>query len=433
MVILYNFTAKFIPHNDMFALVDCNNFYASSERAFQPELNGKPVVVLSNNDGCVIARSNEAKDLGIKMGLPAFKLKEFQERGVHIFSSNYELYDDMSKRVMNTLSEFTPEVEVYSIDEIFLKLTGFQNYDLREYGLKMRRAVKKNCWIPVSVGFAPTKALAKVANKIAKKFSDTLDGVYIIDSEEKRIKALKWLPIDDVWGIGRQLSKKLKNWGIKTAYDFTLLDDYTVEKQLSIVGLRLKKELSGQNYLDLENTERKKAIATTRSFARDEYSYDNLRERVSTFATRCAEKLRAEKSYCSKIEVFVITNQFKVHEMQYANKVILNLPYASNSNITLSKYAAKALDIIYKAGYGYKKTGVVVHGITPQPYKQGNIFFNEDGRHEKLMHVMDLLNISKMDPVVALASNDIGRREKMLRERLSQCYTTKWSDLIEIS
>lgn len=417
----------------MFALVDCNNFYASSERAFQPELNGKPVVVLSNNDGCVIARSNEAKQLGIKMGLPAFMLKEFLKDGIHIFSSNYELYDDMSKRVMNTLSEYTPEVEVYSIDEIFMKFTGFQNYNLYDYGTDMRKKVYKNCWIPVSVGFAPTKALAKIANKIAKKFSDQLNGVYVIDSEEKRVKALKWLPIEDVWGIGRQISKKLIAWGVKTAYDFTQLDDYTVQKQLRIVGLRLKKELMGLNYLNLEETERKKAIATTRSFAHDEYNYDNLAERVSTFATRCAEKLRAEKSYCNKLEVFVITNKFKVHEMQYANKVIVNLPYPSNSNITLAKYARKALDVIYKTGYGYKKTGVVVHGITPEPFKQGNLFMNEDIRHEKLMRVMDSLNISKMDPVVTLASNDLGKREKMLRERLSKCYTTKWTDLIEIS
>ncbi|WP_312398359.1 Y-family DNA polymerase [Chryseobacterium sp.] len=419
----------------MYALVDCNNFYASSERAFQPELNGKPIVVLSNNDGCVIARSNEAKALGIKMGLPAFMLKDFekQHKDLHIFSSNYELYDDMSRRVMNTLSKFTPEAEVYSIDEIFLKFNGFQDYDLYTYGQKMRNTVKKNCWIPVSVGFAPTKALAKVANKIAKKFSERWDGVYVIDSEEKRIKALKWLPIEDVWGIGRQLSKKLMGWGCKTAYDFTQLDDYTVQKELSIVDLRLKKELSGLNYLDLEETERKKAIATTRSFAKDEYLYENLCERVSTYATRCAEKLRKERSYCSKIEVFLITNKFKVHEMQYANKVVINLPFASNSNITIAKYAKKALDIIYKQGYGYKKTGVVVHGITPEPYKQGNLFFNENPKHEKLMKVLDKLNISKMDPVVTIASNDLKKREKMLRERLSKCYTTKWNDLIEIS
>ncbi|KQS91671.1 Y-family DNA polymerase [Chryseobacterium sp. Leaf394] len=418
----------------MFALVDCNNFYASSERAFQPELNGKPVVVLSNNDGCVIARSNEAKEIGIKMGLPAFMLKEFEKnKDLHIFSSNYELYDDMSKRVMNTLSEFSPEVEVYSIDEIFLKFTGFENYNLDDYGQKMRTTIRKNCWLPVSVGFAPTKALAKVANKIAKKFSDRWNGVYVIDNDEKRIKALKWLAIEDVWGIGRQLSKKLVGWGCKTAYDFTQLDDYTVQKELSIVGLRLKKELSGLNYLDLEETERKKAIATTRSFAKDEYLYENLCERVSTYATRCAEKLRREGSYCSKVEVFVITNQFKVHEMQYANKVVISLPFASNSNITIAKYAKKALDIIYKPNYGYKKTGVVVHEITPEPYKQGNLFFNESPKHEKLMKVLDQLNISKMDPVVTLASNDLKKREKMLRERLSKCYTTKWNDLIEIS
>ena len=418
----------------MFALVDCNNFYASSERAFHPELNGKPIVVLSNNDGCVIARSNEAKDLGIKMGLPAFMLKEFSEnKDLHIFSSNYELYDDMSRRVMNTLSAFTPEAEVYSIDEIFLKFTGFINNDLNRYGQEMRSVVKKNCWIPVSVGFAPTKALAKVANKIAKKFSDQLDGVYVMDSEEKRIKALKWLPIEEVWGIGRQLSKKLIGWGVRTAYDFTQLDDYTVNKQLSIVGLRLKKELSGLNYLDLEETERKKAIATTRSFAHDEYLYRHIAERVSNFATRCAEKLRREQSYCSKIEVFLITNIFKENEPQYSNKVVLNLPFASNSDITIAKYARKALDIIFREGYGYKKTGVVVHGISPQPYKQGNLFVNEDLRHEKLMKVMDSMNISRMDPVVTLASNDLKRREKMLREKLSKCYTTKWDDLISIS
>lgn len=417
----------------MYALVDCNNFYASCERAFQPWMVGLPVVVLSNNDGCVIARSNEAKELGIKMGLPAFMLKEFEKLGLIIRSSNYELYDDMSRRVMNTLSEFTPEIEVYSIDEIFLKLTGYEKYDLHSYGVKMRNTVKKNCWIPVSVGYAPTKALAKVANKIAKKYSDHWDGVYVMDTDEKRIKALKWLPIEDVWGIGRQLSKKLIGWGCHTAYDFTQLDDYTVQKELSIVGLRLKKELSGLNYLDLEETERKKAIATTRSFAKDEYSYENICERVSTYATRCAEKLRKEKSYCSKIEVFLITNKFKVHEMQYANKVVINLPFASNSDITIAKYAKKALDIIYKSGYGYKKTGVVVHGITPEPYKQGNLFFNENPKHEKLMKVLDLLNISKTDPVVTLASNDLKKREKMLRERLSKCYTTKWNDLIEIS
>ncbi|WPO84634.1 Y-family DNA polymerase (plasmid) [Chryseobacterium sp. JJR-5R] len=429
----YTFTAEFTSYKLMFALVDCNNFYASSERAFQPELNKKPVVVLSNNDGCVIARSNEAKELGIKMGLPAFMLKSFISDELHIFSSNYELYDDMSRRVMNTLSEFTPEVEIYSIDEIFLKFTGFENYDLNQYGQEMKRTVMKNCWIPVSVGFAPTKALAKVANKIAKKFPEHLNGVHVIDTEEKRIKALKWFPIEDVWGIGRQLSLKLSGWGIRSAYDFTQLPDYTVQKELSIVGLRLKKELSGLNYLDLEETQRKKAIATTRSFARDEYIYDNLMERVSTFATRCAEKLRKEKSYCSKVEVFLITNRYKENEPQYGNKVIINLPFPSNSSITITKYARKALYIIYKQGYGYKKTGVVVHGITPEPYRQGNLFLNEDHRHEKLMKVMDSLNVSKSDPVIALASQDLKKREKMLREKLSQCYTTKWNDLILIS
>ncbi|WP_312422530.1 Y-family DNA polymerase [Epilithonimonas sp.] len=417
----------------MFALVDCNNFYASAERAFQPHLEGVPIVVLSNNDGCVIARSYEAKDLGIKMGLPAYQLKEFTEKyDIKVFSSNYELYDDMSKRVMKTLTYFTPDIEVYSIDEIFLKFVGFQDFNLFDYGQKMKNAVKKNTWLPVCVGFAPTKALAKVANKIAKKFPDRCNGVYVIDNEEKRIKALKWLNIEDVWGIGRQISKKLISWNVKTAYDFTQLDDYTVQKEFSIVGLRLKKELLGINFLDLEVQERKKAIATTRSFASDEYEYNNIAERVSTFAVRCAEKLRREKSFCSKIEVFLITNRFKENNPQYSNKVVINLPFPTNSDITIAKYAKQALNIIYIDGFGYKKTGVVVHEITPEPYKQMNLFFNESDKHKVLMETLDKLNISKMDPVVRIASQDLKKREKMRREKLSKCYTTKWNDLIEI-
>lgn len=418
----------------MYALVDCNNFYASCQRAFQPELEGKPVVVLSNNDGCAIARSNEAKALGIKMGAPFFELKDIiQKHNVKVFSSNYELYGDMSKRVMKTLSEFTPEVEVYSIDEIFLKFKGFENYNFKEYGIKMRTRVKQYCWLPVSVGFAPTKALAKVANKIAKKYSDRLNGVYVIDTEEKRIKALKWLEIGDVWGIGRQFQKKLLGWGVDNAYKFTLLDDYTVLKEMSIVGLRLKKELEGINHLELEEKKRKKNIATTRSFASDVREFEGVRERVSTFAVRCAEKLRKEKSYCNRITVFVVTNSFRKDQPQYGNKVTLKLPYPTNSDITLSKYATRALEIIFRDGFAYKKAGVIVHEITPEPFKQGNLFFNEDPRHEKIMKVMDALNLCQLDPVVRLASQDIKKREKMRQEKLSPYYTTRWDDIIEIA
>ncbi len=408
----------------MFALVDCNNFYASCERAFRPELEGRAVVVLSNNDGCVIARSNEAKELGIKMGEPAFQLQQrFKETPIEIFSSNYELYGDMSFRVMKTLSAFTPDLEQYSIDEMFLGLKGFQQYDLKAYGQKMRSEVRRNCWIPVCVGMAPTKALAKVANRIAKKYQEKLSGVHIIDSHEKREKALKWLPIEDVWGIGRQFQKKLKDANVHTAYDFTCMPDEAVRSMMSVVGLRLKKELEGRRHLELERQTAKKSIATTRSFAADIVPFDEVRERVVTFAVRCAEKLRQQKSYCSKVEVFVITNQFREDRPQYANKISITLPSPSNSDIVLAKTAARALEIIFREGFA--------HGLVPQPYRQGNLFMTEDPRHEKLMKVMDKLNRYQLDQVVRIASQDF-KREKMRRERLSPSYTTRWENVIEI-
>ena len=251
----------------MYALVDCNNFYASCERVFAPSLNHQPIVVLSNNDGCVVARSNEAKALGIPMGAPAFQYKAlFQQHKVQVFSSNYALYGDMSSRVMNLLAEFTPEMEVYSIDEAFLKLEGFEKFSLTAHGAAMRRRVFKGTGIPVCVGMAPTKALAKVANRIAKKFPERTQSVYLMDSEEKRVKALKWLAVEDVWGIGRKHAQKLKAHAVHTAYQFSQLPDDWVRKHFSVVGLRLKKELEGIPTLDLESPTSKKRIATTRSF-----------------------------------------------------------------------------------------------------------------------------------------------------------------------
>ena len=245
----------------MFALIDCNNFYASCERVFRPELNGKPVVVLSNNDGCVIARSNESKALKIPMGAPAFEFKEvFEKNNVFVFSSNYALYGDMSFRVMTILSTFSPEVEIYSIDEAFLQFDGFDLFSLQEIGMKIRKTVYKSTGIPVSVGFAETKALAKVANKIAKKFTDRTGGVYIIDTEEKRTKALNWTKVEDVWGIGRQHTKRLQYYGVKSAFDFTQMGDGWVWKNMAVVGLRLKRELEGKRTLELEHPKEKKIL-----------------------------------------------------------------------------------------------------------------------------------------------------------------------------
>jgi DNA polymerase V len=283
----------------MYALVDCNNFYASCERVFQPKFNGKPVAILSNNDGCVISRSNEAKALGIPMGAPIFKIKELvKEKNVQVFSSNYALYGDLSNRVMAILNQFTPNLEIYSIDEAFLNFDGLSILDYHNYGIQMKNRVQKWVGIPVCIGFAPTKALSKVANKIAKKFQERTAGVYIIDTEEKRIKALKWTKIEDVWGIGRRLEKKVKLRNINTAYDFTQPQhEAWIKKEMGVLGMRLKYELEGKSVLDLEPiVEQKKSIAITRSFPKQISDYDALRERVTTFAAVCAEKLRKQHS-----------------------------------------------------------------------------------------------------------------------------------------
>ena len=271
----------------MFALIDCNNFYVSCERVFNPSLEKKPVVVLSNNDGCAISRSNEAKALGIPMGAPAFKFQNiFKEHNVEVFSSNFPLYGDMSSRVMSILSRFTPNIEIYSIDEAFLKFEGFDRYDLDSYCLNIKNMVLKWTGIPISVGIAPTKVLAKVANRIAKKFPNKTKGVYFINSEEKRIKALKWLKIGDVWGIGFRHAERLRKINITTAYNFINLEDNWVRRNMSVVSLRLKKELEGKSVLDLEEVRSpKKAIATTRSFEGTINNYEKIKERISTFAS----------------------------------------------------------------------------------------------------------------------------------------------------
>lgn len=416
----------------MFALVDCNNFYASCERIFNPKLNLKPVVVLSNNDGCVIARSNEAKPF-VPMGAVAHLYKDvFVQNNIHVFSSNYALYGDMSNRVMNTLREFTPDIEIYSIDEAFLQFTGFENYNLNDYGITIKQRVKQVVGMPVSIGIAPTKALGKVANKIAKKFAERTNGVYVIDTEDKRIKALKWTKIEDVWGIGRQISRRLQAINVLTAYDFVNLNDQYVKTNFSVVELRLKHELEGKQRLSLEDVSDKKAIATTRSFETTIPDLQNLKERVSTYAVLCAEKLRKQNSHCNLITIFIHTNRFSTEQPQYSQSITIKLPYASNSSISISQFATKALEAIYLKGFYYKKAGVIVSGITPQNHKQMNLFIDEDPKHKNLMRTIDKLNTSLGKKKIKLASQDLGRTWKMRQEKLSKRYTTSWDDLLEV-
>ena len=420
----------------MFALVDCNNFYASCERVFNPSLNGKPVVVLSNNDGCVVARSNEAKALGIPMGAPAFKYDTFfKQNNVKVFSSNYALYASMSNKVMTILKQHCPEIEVYSIDESFLYFRGFENYDLTTYCTEIKEKIYQYTKIPVCIGIAPTKALAKVANRIAKKYPNHHNGVYMIDSQDKIEKALKWLPTEDIWGIGRQLSKRLSYLGCNNAYKFTQLEDEFLRRNFSIVELRLKKELLGESVLGLDEIQRKKSIATTRSFDHKVTDYNYLQERISTFAVSCAEKLRREKSKCNIITVFVTTSPFEENKPYHSNSLSTTLEYDTNSSITLSKAATFLLDkIVPEEGRlpEYKKAGVIVSAITPDNQAQMNLFAEESPKHKSLMQVMDKLNNYYGDHKLALGSQDLNKKWKMKREHLSPCYTTKFKDILKV-
>jgi len=417
----------------MFALVDCNNFYASCERVFNPKLQGKPIAILSNNDGCVISRSDEAKTLGLPMGAPIFKWEAFcKDNGVYVFSSNYSLYGDMSNRVMSILKQFTPDVEVYSIDESFLGFTGFHNYDLNAYGLQIKQRVLKWTGIPTCVGFAPTKALSKVANKIARKYPKETKGVYVIDSEEKRIKALKWTKIEDVWGIGRRLANRLKLKNCHTAYDFTQLPDAWVKSNFSVVQSRLKRDLEGVPTLQLEELKDKKAIATTRSF---EYTYsdiENIKERISTFATSCAEKLRKQKSSCHMVVVMLSSDRHKKDLEQHRISRSIQLSQPSNSSLILSSCAIKAVESMFKEGIKYKRARVIVTGLVADDNFQLNLFEKENVKHQPLMKSIDLLNAKFGGHKIKLANQDLKRTWKMRQERLSPKYTTNINDIIVV-
>lgn len=418
----------------MYALVDCNNFYASCERVFQPQYNGKPVVILSNNDGCVIARSYEAKALGIPMGAPEFKFRQqLKEHNVKVFSSNYALYGDLSNRVMKILENYTPNVEVYSIDEAFLNFNGMKIVDFHDYGLQMKKRVQKWLSMPICVGFAETKALSKVANKIAKKYQERTAGVYVIDNEEKRIKALKWTKIEDVWGIGYQLTKKMKAKNILTAYDFTLPHNESyIKKEMGVVGIRLKYELEGKSVLEMEEPKDKKNIAITRSFDGNISTLDQMKERVSTFATVCAEKLRKQNSCCYSVILYLRKDKYKVERQRYNFYKMETLPFASNSNITLSSVAVKMLTEMFEEGEIYKKAGIIVTQIIPQDQKQFHLFEEENPKHQKLMKVIDDFHKKTGERKIRLGNQDLQRTWKMRQNHLSKKYTTDIKDIFRV-
>jgi DNA polymerase V len=418
----------------MYALVDGNNFYVSCERVFQPHLIGKAVVVLSNNDGCVISRSNEAKSLGIPMGAPAFKIRELiLEHHIHVFSSNYALYGDLSQRVMKTLAHFTPNVEVYSIDEAFLNFEGHCISAYHFLGKQMQERIMQWLSIPTGIGFAPTKALAKVANKIAKKFPERTQGVYVIDSDEKRIKALKWTKIEDVWGIGFRLTKKMQQQKILTAFDFTLPhNEAFIKKEMGVVGLRLKYELEGRSVLEMEEPKAKKNIAVTRSFEKDISDFNALKERVVTFASICAEKLRKQNSCCYGVIVYLSKDRFKAKGEKYSFYRMQTLSFPSNTAFSICDIAVKILNELYEEGSTYKKAGVIVTEIIPAHQKQFHLFDEENPKYQKIMEVMDAYYKKNGMRKIRLGNQDLQRTWKMKQQHLSKKYTTNFEQIIEV-
>ncbi len=419
----------------MYALVDCNNFYASCERLFRPDLAGKPIVILSNNDGCIISRSDEAKALGIPMGAPEFKVRtELKEKEITVFSSNYPLYGDLSERVMEILRQFTLNIEVYSIDEAFLNFDGFEKLNYNDYGHQMKNRIKKWLSIPVCVGIAPTKALSKVANKIARKFPNQTNGVYVIDNDEKRLKALKWTKIQDVWGIGYRMKEKMKNRQIHTALDFIQPQhERWVKSQMGVTGLRLKSELEGKPVLELEEPANKKSIAITRSFPKQLTDFDSLRERIATFASVCGEKLRNQHACCHTIIVMLGTLEHKTKHTKMYYQHSLTLPFATNSGITISTTAIKILEKLYEENQGlrFQKAGVIVTQLIPQDQKQLNLFEDENPKHLALMKAIDGINQKIGSHKIKLATQG-PKTWNMKQTMLSSRYTTRFDEILTV-
>ena len=413
----------------MFALVDCNNFYVSCERVFNPALENKSVVVLSNNDGCIIARSEEAKQLGLQMAEPAFKRIKFLEKHeVQLFSSNYTLYGDMSQRVIETLSEFSPDIEIYSIDEAFLDFSGFDISKIENICRKIKSNIKQNIGIPVSIGVGPTKTLAKIANKAAKKTG----GVFILSNQRQIISLLRNTPIDKIWGIGLQYSQMLQKKGINTAFDFSQLDDNWLRMKMKVMGLRIKRELAGESCIRLETViVSKKAIATTRAFGRKTSELYVISEAVSTYAVRCAEKLRKQNSLANLLTVFIHSDPFNPSEPQIHKTKTIPLPVPTNDSFELVKYALLGLNEIFNKDFRYKKAGVIVDGLQDENARQGNIFDVVDReKQRKLQSAVDLLNSNFGRDKVKLAVQGEGKEWKLRQEKLSRRYTTNIDEII---
>ncbi|MFV0626189.1 MAG: Y-family DNA polymerase [Alphaproteobacteria bacterium] len=415
----------------MYGLLDCNNFFVSCERAFNLSLRGKAIGVLSNNDGCIVARSNELKALGIKMGTPMYQIKNLIDRGdVKVLSSNYTLYGDMSARVMRVLGENVPSLEIYSIDEAFFKVGALE--DREKFVRDVARKVSKSTGIPVSVGVAETKTLAKIANHFAKKYK-RYNQVCFMDTPEKREKALKLTPIGDVWGIGRKTLEKMKFEGIFTAYDFVQRDRAWVRKNFMLGGEKTWRELQGEVCVDMDNIEGKKQICTSRSFGEMIEDLDTMSQAVSSFASDCAYKLRCQKTCAHAVSVFIYTNRFRTDLPQYMQSKVITFPVATSDTIEIVNASLQALKKIFIGGFKYKKAGVVVMDVVPESAVQQNLFDAKNRKKsEKLMQMVDKINNEYHSGVVKLAVQGFVGEWLLKRENLSPNYTTKLADIIKV-
>ena len=419
------------PSQQYIALIDCNNFYVSCERVFNPSLEGKPVVVLSNNDGCVVARSQEVKDLGIKMGVPLFKIQQLiTQHSIEVYSSNYVLYGDMSARVMAALSHFSPDVEIYSIDEAFVNLSWLSYQELSAYGAQIKSTIAQWMGIPVSIGIAPTKTLAKIANRLAKKQAQ-YQGVFLWPREvPQQERFLNEIAVEDIWGVGRQYSKWLRINCINDGLKLKNTPEWLIQPKMGIVGIRLLRELNGISCLPLElSPQPKKATCVSRSFARPVTSWSELKEAIATHTSRATEKLRKQQQSAKAITIFILTNRFQ--DDYYSNSITLPLPLASNHSPELIHAALRGLELIFRDGYEYKKAGVIMQGLQPENIQQGNLFLPhyDSDKQQRLMKTVDRLNNKWGQDTLFWAASGIKKSWATKRENVSPRYTTCWSEL----
>jgi len=423
----------------LLALVDCNNFYVSCERVFRPDLIGKPVAVLSNNDGCIVARSQEVKDLGVKMGVPVFQVQNLvNKHNIQLFSSNYSLYADFSARVMSLLEEFAPSLEVYSIDEAFLDLTGVYpcQKDPIAYGHRIRRAVFRATGIPVCVGMGPTKTLAKLANFAAKKWKNT-GGVLDLSEPVRREKLMRIVPVGEVWGIGSRTAAKLNQLGINTVWDLATQPSKRMQAQLTIVVARTVMELNGIPCLELEEiTPNKQQIVCSRSFSRRLTEYQELSEALAEFCTRAAEKLRQQHSVTGCITVFIRTNPFNPKEPQYQRAASVKLDAATQDTRAIIATANRMLKALFRIGYGYQKCGVQLSHIQPESSPgQMELFDFADNslptESRPLMKIVDQIN-RRFPRAISVAATGFDKTWKSKSERISPHYTTDWRELVGV-